>query len=68
MIGVLFLTNDNEAAAALLDAFQRMQAVHEKDLTPLRHSVALTTAGFLCRPQDIAAVLQICFSVVGHFF
>ncbi|BFI24303.1 protein MpVIR [Marchantia polymorpha subsp. ruderalis] len=63
--GVLFLTNDNEAAAALLDAFQRMQAVHEKDLTPLRHSVALTTAGFLCRPQDIAAVLQICFSVMS---
>ncbi|KAG6547572.1 hypothetical protein Mapa_011021 [Marchantia paleacea] len=63
--GVLFLTNDNEAAAALLDAFQRMQAVHEKDLTPLRHSVALTTAGFLCRPQDIAAMLQICFSVMS---
>ncbi|KAL3700291.1 hypothetical protein R1sor_018313 [Riccia sorocarpa] len=62
--GLLFLTNDMDTSIALLDSFQRTQEVLEKDLPPLRHAVAVTDAGFLCKPQDVGATLQVSYSVM----
>lgn len=65
MAGLLFLARDTEVSRTMLASFQRIQEVHEKDLAPLRHTMALNTAGFLCHPHDLGGMFQTCLSVVG---
>ncbi|CAM6106109.1 unnamed protein product [Calypogeia fissa] len=63
--GLLFLAHDPEVSRNLLASFQRIQELHEKDLPPLRHTIALTTAGFLCDPHDLGGMFQTCLSVIS---
>jgi ABC-type dipeptide/oligopeptide/nickel transport system ATPase subunit len=63
--GLLFIGADKKAATAITDGLRLMQNVQEMDILPFHHVAVLTSVGLLCRPCDLAGMLQSSISVVG---
>jgi hypothetical protein len=66
--GLLFVAHNPRVSQAFLVCFQRFQELHEKDLPPLRHTIALTTAGYFCNPHELGGTFRTCLTVVGTNF
>ncbi|CAM6062600.1 unnamed protein product [Sphagnum tenellum] len=62
--GLLFIGANKKAATAITDGLRLMQNVQEMDVVPFHHVAVLTSVGLLCRPCDLAGMLQSSISVM----